>query len=266
MIFNTMNQPQPGMRAPGGPRNPGNPNEPPNPLAMLHALLNPANAQHGDTVFSQEAFDRVMSQLMEQNQGSTAPGPASETAINSLATKKVEKDMLGSDGTAECSICMDNVELGDNVTVLPCNHWFHGQCVTAWLTEHDTCPHCRKPITPSADAGPQQRPDQSRRRSSRHSSSIASPISPSQLTGNPRPFFPESPSQMREARQRYYGQQPDQSFNTSEREHERRQHRHSSHSESRHPRRDSRSGQNSNDGGSGGNGVTGWIRDHLPFQ
>ena len=268
MIFNTMNQPQPGVRGPGLARNPTNPNEPPNPLAMLYTLLNPANAQHGDTVFSQEAFDRVMTQLMEQNQGSTAPGPASETAIHALETKKVDKDMLGSDGTAECSICMENVELGENVTVLPCNHWFHGQCVTAWLTEHDTCPHCRKPITPSADAGPQpQRPDQSRRRSSRRSSSIPSLTSPIQRARSPRHLLPETTQTMNEARQRYYDLQPSRYLEHEERlEIERRRQRHSSHNDSRHPRRDSRSGQNSSGDGSGGSGVTGWIRNHLPFQ
>lgn len=56
--------------------------------------------------------------------------------------------MMGSDGKAECSVCMDAVNIGDEVTVLPCNHWFHEDCVGAWLKEHDTCPHCRAGIMP----------------------------------------------------------------------------------------------------------------------
>ncbi|KAL8711986.1 MAG: hypothetical protein Q9220_003682 [cf. Caloplaca sp. 1 TL-2023] len=115
---------------------------------LFASILNPANAAHGDAVYSQEALDRIITQFMETHNGSSAPGPASAAAISALPKKKVDKEMLGSDGKAECSVCMDNVELGDEVTILPCHHWFHGECVGAWLKEHDTCPHCRQGIMP----------------------------------------------------------------------------------------------------------------------
>ena len=40
---------------------------------LLQGLFNPANMQHGDAVYSQEALDRVITQLMEQNQSGNAP-------------------------------------------------------------------------------------------------------------------------------------------------------------------------------------------------
>ncbi|KAL8814687.1 MAG: hypothetical protein Q9223_006104, partial [Gallowayella weberi] len=143
---------------PGGDR-PSGPNDidtglrpGPNGLAglpqLFASILNPANAAHGDVVYSQEALDRIISQFMEQHNGSTAPGPASAAAIAALPKRRIDQEMLGSDGKAECSVCMDNVELGDEVTVLPCHHWFHDECVSAWLKEHDTCPHCRQGIMP----------------------------------------------------------------------------------------------------------------------
>ncbi|KAJ5125583.1 hypothetical protein N7476_010076 [Penicillium atrosanguineum] len=116
----------------------------PNPLAMLSALLN--MDRNGDAVYSQEELDRVISQLIDHNNAGTAPPPASESAIRSLPTKKVDQEMLGSDGKAECSICMDAVEVGTEVTVLPCTHWFHYSCIEAWLSQHNTCPHCRRSI------------------------------------------------------------------------------------------------------------------------
>ena len=116
---------------------------------ILRQVFDPSNAVHGDHALTQEAFDRIIGQMMDANNTSTAPGPASEEAIAALPKKRVEKSMLGSDGKAECSVCMDNVEVGDEVTFLPCNHWFHEQCVGAWLKEHDTCPHCRKGIMPA---------------------------------------------------------------------------------------------------------------------
>ncbi|EXJ79554.1 hypothetical protein A1O3_07833 [Capronia epimyces CBS 606.96] len=102
----------------------------PYPFDLLSQLFNPGHAHHGDMVFTQEAFDRVMTQLMEQNQAGSAPPPASEEAINSLKKKNVDQEMLGTDGKAECSICMDNVELGEEMTVLPCKHWFHDRLRT----------------------------------------------------------------------------------------------------------------------------------------
>ena len=125
------------------------PNTTVSPLHSLFAqLFNPANAAHGDAVYTEEALDRVISQIMEQANGASAPGPASAEAISRLPQKAADKSMMGSDGKAECSVCMDSVSLGDTVTVLPCRHWFHGECVGAWLREHDTCPHCRQGIMP----------------------------------------------------------------------------------------------------------------------
>lgn len=112
----------------------------------------------GDFVYSQEGLDRIVSQLMEQTATSNAPGPAAQNDIDSLARKPVSEDMLGPEHTAECSICMDEVNLDEQVTVLPCKHWFHHQCVSAWLAEHDTCPHCRKGITNHPDAAPTNAP------------------------------------------------------------------------------------------------------------
>lgn len=123
------------------------------PFQFLTQLLNPANAASGDAVYTEEALDRVITQFMEQANGSSAPGPASAEAIQGLPKKKVDKSMMGSDGKAECSVCMDSVEIGDEITVLPCSHWFHGDCVGAWLKEHDTCPHCRQGIMPKENAG-----------------------------------------------------------------------------------------------------------------
>ena len=116
----------------------------PNPLAMLSTLLN--MDRHGDAVYSQEELDRVISQLVEQNTNGSAPPPASQNAIQNLPKKKVDQEMLGSEGKAECSICMDPVELGTEVTVLPCKHWFHYNCIELWLNQHNTCPHCRRGI------------------------------------------------------------------------------------------------------------------------
>lgn len=121
----------------------------PSPFStLLGQMMNPANARHGDAVFTQEAFDQVMSRFLDQHQGS-APGPATTAAIDALPRRPVTEEMLDENTKqAECAICMDNVSVGEEVTSLPCRHWFHHPCVEAWLKEHDTCPVCRSGIMP----------------------------------------------------------------------------------------------------------------------
>lgn len=122
----------------------------PNPLLhLLNTLTIPASGGiHGDAVYSQEALDRIVTQLMEQHSSGNAPGPASAAAIKSLPSRALAASEAG-----DCSICMETVPAGESVTVLPCEHWFHGECIRAWLAEHDTCPHCRMGIMPREGEG-----------------------------------------------------------------------------------------------------------------
>lgn len=47
-------------------------------------------------------------------------------------------------GAVECVVCLQELEDGDVVRVLPpCRHFFHGRCIDAWLCAHSTCPVCR---------------------------------------------------------------------------------------------------------------------------
>ncbi|KUJ16817.1 uncharacterized protein LY89DRAFT_669267 [Mollisia scopiformis] len=158
------------MGGPGGPNERGPAGMPPGLANLFQAMLNPANARSGDAVYTQEALDSIISQLMEQHPTSNAPGPASPDAIASLPKKKIDEKMLGPEGKAECSVCMDDVHIGDDVVALPCSHWFHEVCASAWLSEHNTCPICRKGI--DAETTP---PSNSRRASQTGSPSGRSP-------------------------------------------------------------------------------------------
>ncbi|KAI0132185.1 hypothetical protein BJ170DRAFT_234525 [Xylariales sp. AK1849] len=118
------------------------------PTALQHLfsqVLNP-NAVHGDAVYTQEALDRIITNLMEQNPQSQAPPPASEETIAKLPRKQLDEQMLGPELKGECTICIDEMKMGDEAVVLPCKHWFHDECVVLWLKEHNTCPICRAPI------------------------------------------------------------------------------------------------------------------------
>lgn len=246
-----------GLHGIGGHGGPGA-DDPMNPFTLLTTMMNPANATHGDAVYTQEALDRVISQLMEQHSGTSAPGPAPAAAINALPKKPVDKTMMGSDGKAECSVCMDNVEIGDEVTVLPCNHWFHGACVGAWLNEHDTCPHCRQGITPKEGAADVPRTSG---QPPRHSQT---PFNASGEGSRRNPHLvPETPPRPRSSRPDHSrrNSRPDYAGGANSRsDHTRGDADRPEHGRRTSHTRDARSG---GEGNNGGGGVTGWIRNRF---
>ncbi|KAK4504818.1 hypothetical protein PRZ48_002780 [Zasmidium cellare] len=161
MFMNIGAMPGQGMRAPPGPMfmGMGGGGAPPVPINDLFQLLGmPPGGVHGDAVYSQEALDRIITQLMEQHQTGNAPGPATEEAIESLPKRPITQKDVGESGSADCSICMDEAAIGSIVTELPCGHWFHHDCVKAWLKEHDTCPQCRQGIMPKDQSADTNRP------------------------------------------------------------------------------------------------------------
>ncbi|KAL2171808.1 hypothetical protein VTG60DRAFT_1505 [Thermothelomyces hinnuleus] len=106
----------------------------------------------GDAVYSQEAFDRILTQLREQAPPG-GPPPASQAALDRLQAhiREVDDQMLGNDDDnnttrTKCAICVDDMVRGEKAAVLPCEHFFHGDCVLPWLKMHDTCPVCRRSV------------------------------------------------------------------------------------------------------------------------
>ncbi|KAK3684330.1 hypothetical protein B0T22DRAFT_274688 [Podospora appendiculata] len=114
--------------------------------ALMSSLFNQAGSVLGDAVYSQEALDRIITQLREAHSQAGGAPPASQSAIDKLQVKEVDEKMLGADVNARCVICVDDMAVGEKAAVLPCNHFFHSECVTPWLKQHNTCPVCRKPI------------------------------------------------------------------------------------------------------------------------
>ena len=58
-----------------------------------------------------------------------------------------------SEATAkECSVCVADLEGGEDVCALNCLHVFHHACVLRWLRQHSSCPYCRFPVKVLDDA------------------------------------------------------------------------------------------------------------------
>lgn len=68
----------------------------------------------------------------------------SQEDFDKLKHYQYDKDVHVSN---ECYICMDAYEQGCELVEIPCNHYFHKDCIQKWLTtEKVTCPVCRKDV------------------------------------------------------------------------------------------------------------------------
>jgi hypothetical protein len=58
------------------------------------------------------------------------------------------KNIIGiNSGNTECCICLTEFSVNDtDLAKLHCNHYFHKECITKWISEHNTCPYCRQTI------------------------------------------------------------------------------------------------------------------------
>ncbi|XP_054637765.1 E3 ubiquitin-protein ligase RNF115 isoform X1 [Dunckerocampus dactyliophorus] len=103
---------------------------------MLHS--NP-----GDYAWGHGGLDAVITQLLGQLDN-TGPPPAEKEKISSLPFVNISQEQA--DCCMECPVCKEDFEVGEAVRQLPCNHFFHSDCIVPWLEMHDTCPVCRKSL------------------------------------------------------------------------------------------------------------------------
>ncbi|KAL3743171.1 hypothetical protein ACJRO7_018467 [Eucalyptus globulus] len=68
---------------------------------------------------------------------------ASESAIGSVEKAVIAKRR---DPSEVCAICLEEPEVGDEVSRMGCSHEFHSRCIEKWLEIADTCPTCRRQL------------------------------------------------------------------------------------------------------------------------
>jgi hypothetical protein len=74
----------------------------------------------------------------------------SATTVSSTTTNLPEwtiDEQFVNKETYTCVICMDTYMKGDKVNGLPqCSHYFHVNCIKAWLVGTHDCPVCRSKV------------------------------------------------------------------------------------------------------------------------
>ncbi|GMY08481.1 E3 ubiquitin-protein ligase SDIR1-like [Fagus crenata] len=80
--------------------------------------------------------------------GSQNGGPSMQQASSSASTEKQDNanavgSTKASDDELTCSVCLEQVNVGELIRSLPCLHQFHTNCIDPWLQQQGTCPVCK---------------------------------------------------------------------------------------------------------------------------
>ncbi|EEH23102.1 hypothetical protein PABG_05313 [Paracoccidioides brasiliensis Pb03] len=191
------------------PRDANNPQTDVDPFAHLEDVLGQFTRERGriqnvgptDEVAIMRSFMSTLLESIDLGTGGfneNRDQPATPHQLGLLGTPTLKKfleekgELDRYDGKASCAICMEHVELDCIITQLPCDHWFHTYCISRWLDEHNTCPHCRRRLTPQDSE--QQRPQQSQP-GSRSGSGTSSPASGIGIPHTPQDREAEVPAE-----------------------------------------------------------------------
>lgn len=81
-------------------------------------------------------LDLLLQHLAENDPNRYGTPPAQKEAVEAMPTVKVKESL-------QCSVCLDDFEIGGEAKEMPCKHKFHSGCILPWLDLHSSCPVCR---------------------------------------------------------------------------------------------------------------------------
>ncbi|XP_057953348.1 E3 ubiquitin-protein ligase SIRP1-like [Malania oleifera] len=81
-------------------------------------------------------LDLLLQHLAENDPNRYGTPPARKKAVEAMPTVTVEEHV-------QCSVCLDDFEIGAEAREMPCKHKFHSGCILPWLELHSSCPVCR---------------------------------------------------------------------------------------------------------------------------
>jgi E3 ubiquitin-protein ligase RNF115/126 len=82
-------------------------------------------------------LELLLQHLAENDPNRYGTPPAQKEAVEGLPTVKIEESCL------QCSVCLEDFDVGSEAKMMPCKHRFHSDCIFPWLELHSSCPVCR---------------------------------------------------------------------------------------------------------------------------
>lgn len=129
-----------------------------NPFNQTVILQGSSDSDHNNTdnqniygslgdYFIGPGLDMLLQHLAENDANRHGTPPAQKEAVESMPTVKVAENL-------QCSVCLEDFEIGSEAKEMPCKHKFHSGCILPWLELHSSCPVCRfqMPVDGSKDS------------------------------------------------------------------------------------------------------------------
>ena len=92
----------------------------------------------------EENMENIINQIMMNDPNKYGNPPASKDSIKKLEKCIVTNEQLKNFGVENsCAVCKDEFEIGQELLLMPCKHYFHNDCLLPWLNERNSCPVCR---------------------------------------------------------------------------------------------------------------------------
>ena len=93
---------------------------------------------------TEDNIDNIINEIMLNDTNKYGNPPAAKNAIEKLTKCKINEEKLKEFGIENsCAVCKDELNIGEECLLMPCNHHFHENCLIPWLKERNSCPVCR---------------------------------------------------------------------------------------------------------------------------
>ncbi|PIA57593.1 hypothetical protein AQUCO_00600365v1 [Aquilegia coerulea] len=124
---------------------------------------------HDDYIYPAE-YDMLFGQFAENENTIHGSPPTAKSVVENLPSIVLTLNDIENKGGL-CAVCKDEISTEEQAKVLPCSHYYHGDCILPWLNIRNTCPVCRFEL-------PTDDPDYEQRRTQRsgHASSGVSQV------------------------------------------------------------------------------------------
>lgn len=94
--------------------------------------------------YENDEIERIVNYLLLHDENKYGSPPASKEVVKNLKEEAITKETILKIGSENiCSVCKEEFQIGNFSITLPCRHYFHKDCISPWLSQHNSCPICR---------------------------------------------------------------------------------------------------------------------------
>ena len=107
--------------------------------ALVQFIMNLINME-----YENDEIENILNYIINNDNNKYGSPPAAKSEVEKLKKYDLTKEKLLSFGNENtCSVCKEEFVIGNKLVDLPCQHYFHEECLMPWLNQHDSCPICR---------------------------------------------------------------------------------------------------------------------------